>query len=73
MVNGEPKAMSFSLDLHKDLIKMPSPVRIALGKINSLLSDFTSEHWAKFIPPIAHSLVANVDTPFMKKVFDIAK
>jgi len=27
----------------------------------------------KFIPPIAHSLVANVDAPLMKKVFDISQ
>ena len=41
--------------------------------MKSFLSDLARKQGAKSIPPIADRFMTNIDAPFMKKVFDIAK
>jgi hypothetical protein len=42
-------------------------------RINALLTDFSSEKWAKSIPPIMHRFVTNIYASFVKQVFYITK
>ena len=35
--------------------------------------DFTREHWAKLIPPIASGFMADVDTTLVEQIFYIAQ
>ncbi len=41
--------------------------------VHPFFTDFTREHWAKFIPPIADSFMTNIDTALVKQIFDITK
>ena len=66
MVDGSPNVICLAIDLYEDFVKMPFPVRIILRSTDPFLTNFAREQCAKFIPSIAHSLVVNVDTPFMK-------
>src|SRR5690606_4110454 len=73
MVNGTPQIMRFTVNPYEDLIEMPFPVRIIVRRRDPFLSDFARKQWAKSVPPIANRFMTDVDTPFMKKVFDVAK
>ena len=35
--------------------------------------DFTREHWAKLMPPIANGFMADVDTTLVEEIFYIAQ
>jgi hypothetical protein len=71
MIDGMPQVMCFSIDLHKYLVQVPSPVGMILGRMKSFLPYFTCEQRTEPVPPITHSLMANIDAPFMKKVFKV--
>ena len=66
VVDGTPQIVCFTIDLHKDLIKMPSPVGIILRSIDPFLTDFTCEQWTEPVPPIADCFMADIDVSFMK-------
>src|SRR5271167_5062261 len=61
MVDGAPKAAELAVDLHEDLIQMPTPLFIAAHVRDPLLSDLGGEHRAKPVPPEPDGLVADVD------------
>ena len=63
----------FAIDLYEDLIEMPFPIGIIRGKVKLFLPDLVRKQRAKSIPPIADCFMTNIDAPFMKKVFNIAK
>ncbi len=65
--------MRFAVDLHENLVEMPSPVGIILRGVHSSFSDLTSEQRAKAIPPKANRFLANIGAALMKQVFNIAK
>src|SRR5690606_41997206 len=73
MVDHPPQIMYFTIDLNENLIEVPSPVGVTLRPMDPLLTYFTCEYWTKSVPPIAHRFMTDVDTPFMEKVFDVAK
>ena len=73
MINGTPQIVCFSIDLHKHLIEMPSPVRVIRRWMMSFFADLTSEHGTKPVPPISDGFMANIDSTFMQKIFDIAE
>ena len=52
---------------------MPFPIRIILRVADSFLTDFSSEEWAKSIPPITNCFVTNIYASFVEQVLYITK
>lgn len=71
MIDGPPKVMPFTIDLHENLIKVSLPVRAAMHQLRSLLADLIHELRPKSLPPKAYCFIAHVDTALMQQVFDI--
>jgi len=67
MINGTPQKMCFSIDLHEDFIEVPSPAGVIWRWVVSFLTDFTSKHGAKPVPPIANCFVADIDAAFVEQ------
>ena len=61
MVYGAPEIAELAVDLHKDRIQMPSPLRIAAHVRDASLADLGGEHRAKPDPSEPDGLVADVD------------
>ena len=61
MVNSAPEVAELAIDLHKHLIQMPAPLRIAAHARDASLANLGGEHWAKPVPPEPNGLVADVD------------
>ena len=61
MIDGAPKIAEPTVDVHKDLIQMPAPLRIAAHVRDPLLANLGGEHRPKPIPPETDGLVADVD------------
>jgi hypothetical protein len=61
-----------SVDLHKDLIQMPAPLRIAAHMRDAPLADLGGEHWAKPVPPEPDGFVADVDPALGQQILDVA-
>ena len=57
--------------LHKDLIQMPTPLRIAAHVRDASLADLGGEHRAKPVPPKLDSLMADVDPAFGQQVLEL--
>jgi len=51
MINGPPKVVPLTVDLHEHLIQVPLPVRVTTHRLGSLLTDFRSELWPEPLPP----------------------
>src|SRR5271167_3387313 len=51
MVDGAPEIAELAVDLHKHLVQMPSPLRVAAHLRHPLLSDLSGEHRTKPVPP----------------------
>jgi hypothetical protein len=63
--------MPFAIDLHKDLVDVPAPIRLGPHLIDALLPDLGREHRAEPVPPEADSLMADLDPALVQQVFDI--
>ncbi len=61
MVDGAPEMAEHAADLHKHLVQMLSPLRIAAHLRPLLLSDVSGEHLTKPVPPKPDRLIADVD------------
>ena len=64
--------MSLAVDADQHLIKVPAPVR-PVAPVYPPFPDLASKHRTEPVPPIAHRLVADVDTTFEHDVFDLAQ
>src|SRR5208337_3153255 len=61
VVDSAPEIAELSVDLHKHLVQMPPPLRIAAHVRDPLLADLGGEHRAKPVPPKPDRLMADVD------------
>src|SRR5271166_5390155 len=73
MIDGAPKIAELAVDLHKDLVQVPSPLRITAHVRYSFLSDLSSKHRAKPVPPKPDRLMANVDPALGQEILDVAQ
>lgn len=44
-----------------------------MGRMKLFLPDLAHEQWIKSVPLVADCFMTDIDAPFMKKAFDIAK
>ena len=73
MVDGASEITEPAVDLHKDLVQMPPPLRIAAHVRDPPLADLGGEHRAKPVPPEPHGLMADVDPALRQEILDIAQ
>src|SRR5271165_5318829 len=73
MIDGAPEIAELAVDLHKDLVQVPTPLRIPAHVRHPLLSDLGSKHRAKPVPPKPDRLMADVDPALGQEVFDVAQ
>ena len=70
MIDGAPQVVTLAIDLHEDLVEMPTPVA-GFHALDPALPDLRSEHRPEPMPPKSDRLVANVDAPLVQQVFDV--
>jgi len=63
--------MGLAVDLHEHLVEMPLPLSDLAHVAGAAEADLAGEHRAKPIHPKPHALMANIDTPFVERIFDI--
>jgi hypothetical protein len=73
VVDLSPEVVRDAVDLHEDLIQIPSPVGQGPHVIDPLSLDLGGEQRAKSVPPEPHGLVADVDAALMQQVLDVAE
>jgi hypothetical protein len=73
MVDGAPKIAKLAVDLHKRLIQMPTPLRVAAYVRYPPLSDLGSKHRTKPVPPKPDRLMADVDPALGQEILDVAQ
>jgi len=73
MINGTPRVMRHSINLHKNLIQMPLPVRTCAHPADPVSPDLSSKHRAKSIPPVPHRFVTDVDASLVQQVLDVSE
>ncbi len=73
VIDGPPQVVRHPVDLHKHLVEVPAPLFATAHAIHPLAPEFRREHGTKPIPPVAHRFVADLDTPLMQQVFDVAQ
>jgi hypothetical protein len=71
VIDRPPQATRLAVDLHVDLIEMPSQTAEPWHARNSLTAHLSSEQRAEAIPPQPHGLVANVDATFEQQILDV--
>ena len=73
VVDGSRKVMVNPIDLHKGLIKVPSPLSMLTHGSRAFRSDLAREDRTEAIDPEPHALMADVDPAFVQQVFHISK
>ena len=73
VIDSPPEIAELAVDLHEDLIQMPTPLGEAAHVRYSPLSDLSGEHRAKPVPPKSDSLMADVDPALGQQILDIAQ
>jgi hypothetical protein len=73
MVDGAPKIAELAVDLHKHLVQVPAPLRIAAHVRDPSLTNLGGEDRAKPVPPEPDGLVADVDPALGPEIFDVAQ
>src|SRR5271166_1800751 len=73
VIDRPPEIAELAVDLHKDLIQMPTPLGEAAHVRYPPLSDLGGEHRAKPVPPKSDSLMADVDPPLGQQILDVAQ
>ena len=71
LVHGSPEVVHLPIDLHVDLVEMPSPVGEGAHVLDPLATDLGGEHRTEAVPPEPHRLVADVDAALGQQVFHI--
>jgi len=57
--------MRFTLDLHKNLVQMPLPVRICAHLADPFLANLCGKQWTKAVPAKSNRFMADVDAAFV--------
>ena len=72
MVNGPPKIMLLTIDLHNDLIQMPAPAARSHPR-DAPFSDFRSKERTEPVPPKPHRFVADLDAALVQEFLHVAQ
>lgn len=73
MIDGPPKIVALTIDLHEDLVDMPLPSRKSAQLLNTTPTDLEGKHWAKPVPPEPDGFMAHIAAAFMQQIFDISE
>ena len=73
VIHSPPEVVRLAVYLREYLIQMPLPVCPRPHSINPSAANFSGKQRAKFILPVPHSFVADVDAALVQQVLDIAK
>ena len=73
MFDSPPTVVRFAINLHEDLVQMPSPIYARTRMIDPIFPYLSSKNGTKPVSAIANGFMTNTDAPFMKKVFHIAE
>ena len=71
MIDGAPKIVAFAIDLHEDLVHVPSPMWPGAHPVDPLPADVSGEHRAEAVPPEPDRLVAYLDAALVQQILDI--
>ena len=71
MVYCTPEVMHLAIDLHIDLIEMPSPMVEATHTADPLPANISCEQWSEAVPPQPHSFMTQVNPALEQQIFDI--
>jgi hypothetical protein len=53
VINRPLQIVLLAVDLHKNFVQMPLPVRICAHGIDPTSSDFSGKYWAKYVQPVS--------------------
>ena len=73
VIDSAPQVVRFTVDLHKNLVKMPLPIRMSAKVLNSFSSDLRGKQWTEPDPPETDRLMANIDTAFVQQILHVPK
>ena len=71
MIHGPPQEVRLTVDLHENLVEMPTPVRIAARPARPFPTDFSGEHRAKSVLPETNRFVADVNSALVEQIFRV--
>jgi hypothetical protein len=71
VVDSAPEIVFHAVDLHENLVEMPSPMPEIPHRVDPAAADLGSENRPEPVPPEPHSLMGNVDATLMQQVLDV--
>jgi hypothetical protein len=65
--------MRLAVDLHENLVEVPSPLGIAPMLLNAPLPKLRGEHRTEPVPPKPHCFMAYIDTALEQQIFYLSR
>ena len=72
VIHGSPKVVRLAVNLYKNLIQMPLPVRVCAHLLNPFSADLGCKHRSKSVPPEPDRLMADLDAAFVQQVLNVS-
>ena len=72
VIHGSPKVVRLAVNLYKNLIQMPLPVRVCAHLLNPFSADLGCKHLSKSVPPEPDRLMADLDAAFVQQVLNVS-
>ena len=71
MIDGAPEVVLHAIDLHEDLVEMPTSMPEGPNRLDSAPADFCRENCPEAVPPEPHRLMGDVDPALVEQVLDV--
>lgn len=72
VIDGSPKVMPLTVDLHENLVEMPLPAARS-QPLNAAPPDLGCEHRVEPMPPVAHRFMADIDAAFVQQILHVSE
>jgi len=66
VINRPPQEVRFSVDLHKNLVQIPLPIRMSAQVLNQILSDLSGEQRAETVLSEPDRFMAEINPAFVE-------
>jgi hypothetical protein len=71
MIDRSPEIDHLPVDPDVLLVEVPLPVSKPAHSADPLTPDVSSEKWPEAVPPLPHSLMANIDAALEQEILDV--
>jgi hypothetical protein len=73
VIHLPPELVPHPIDLYKNLVQVPAPLRLRPHALHPLVPDFCRKYRTKPVPPVPHGYMADFNPAFVQQILNVAQ